>query len=554
LKRLSWTLVALVAAGVFLLVRVLPPRQAAVDTAAWADLMARTVAGAYHVHTTRSDGIGDRAAVAAAAARAGLGFVIVTDHGDGTRPPDPPEYIDGVLVLDAVEISTAGGHYVAIDMPRAPYPLGGAADAVVEDVRRLGGFGIAAHPDSPKPALRWTDGQAPIDGIEWLNTDSEWRGEPRRRLAGAVAGYFLRPGPAIATLLDRPATLDRWDQLTRFRPVVALAAADAHGGVGRPAEDTGRTLFGTAGIPTYEASFRAFSNRVVLERPLTGKAADDARAVYAAIRRGSVFSTIDALAAPAALDFHVEAGLAETPMGGVLPGDSDATVVVRAAMPPGAELVLLHNGREVASSRGELRRALTEAHGAYRVEVRVPGAPGTPPVPWLVSNPVYFSDAPPALATAQGPPAATPGAPPAPFPWRIEKDPSSRAVLRTGASEVELAYTLAGGEAHSQFVALATDVQRQAFTAIDLGLAGDRPLRVSVQVRTASGQRWGRSYYVDPSGSNLRVPLTSLRPIDSAPGTVSGIDVTSILLVIDLGNADPGRAGALRVKSSALIN
>jgi hypothetical protein len=552
LKRLSWTLVALVAAGVFLFVRILPARPAAVDVSAWADLVARTVPGAYHVHTTRSDGMGDRAAVAAAAARAGLGFVIVTDHGDGTRPPDPPDYIGGVLMLDAVEISTIGGHYVALEMPRAPYPLGGAADAVVEDVRRLGGFGIAAHPDSPKPALRWTDAQAPIDGIEWLNTDSEWRDEPRSRLARAVAGYFLRPGPAIAALFDRPVTLERWDQLTRFRQVVALAAADAHGGVGRAAEDTGRTFFGTAGIPKYEASFRAFSNRVVLDRPLTGTAAADAQAIYGAIRRGSVFSTIDALAAPAALDFHVEAALGQIPMGGVLPEDSDATIVARAATPPGAELVLLHNGHEVATGRGEIRHGVTEAHGAYRVEVRLPGAPGTPPVPWLVGNPVYLG----ASASPIAPPVEAPAAAAriAPFPWRIEKDAASSATLRPGAHEVELVYTLAGGEASSQFVALATDVQRQAFAAIDLGLSGDRPLRVSVQVRTANGQRWGRSYYVEPSGSNLRIPLSSLRPIDSAPATVASIDVTSILLVIDLVNAEPGRSGTLRVKGSALTN
>ena len=547
------TLVALVAAGVFLFVRILPPGPAAVDVSAWADLVARTIPGAYHVHTTRSDGMGDRAAVAAAAARAGLGFVIVTDHGDGTRPPDPPEYIGGVLVLDAVEISTIGGHYVALEMPRAPYPLGGAADAVVEDVRRLGGFGIAAHPDSPKPALRWTDVRAPIDGVEWLNTDSEWRDEPRSRLARAVAGYFLRPGPAIAALFDRPVTLERWDQLTRFRPVVALAAADAHGGVGRAAEDTGRTFFGTAGIPKYEASFRAFSNRVVLDRPLTGTAAADARAIYGAIRRGSVFSTIDALAAPAALDFHVEAALGQIPMGGVLPEDSDATIVARAATPPGAELVLLHNGHEVATGRGEIRHAVTEAHGAYRVEVRLPGAPGTPPIPWLVSNPVYFG----ATASSMAPQAAAPtpgGAPIAPFPWRIEKDASSSATLRPGAHEVELAYTLGGGGAVSQFVAIASDLTRQAFTAIDLGLSGDRPLRVSIQVRTAGGQRWGRSYYVEPSGSHLRIPLSGLRPIDSAPATVASIDVTSILLVVDLANAAPGQSGTLRVTGSALVN
>jgi hypothetical protein len=167
---------------------------------------------------------------------------------------------------------------------------------------------------------------------------------------------------------------------------------------------------------------------------------------------------------------------------------------------------------------------------------------------------VYFGAVASPRATTEVAAAAPGGAPIAPFPWRIEKDASSSASLRTSAHEVELSYTLAGGDAHSQFVALASDVERQAFTALDLGLSGDRPLRVSVQVRAANGQRWGRSYYVDPGGSNLRVPLSSLRPIDSTAPAVSAGDVTSILLVIDLANAAPGRAGSLRVRTTALIN
>ena len=222
-------------------------------------------------------------------------FVILTAHADGTSQPAPPSYVNEVLVLGGVEISTDEGHYVDFDMTGAPYPLGGAAEAVVEDVTRLGGFGIAAHPDSPKPQLRWTDDRSPIDGIEWLNTDSEWRSESRGRLARAGIAYFLRPAAALASLFDRPVTLDRWDRLTATRlrqgfgrqapQVVALAGADAHGGVKRVAEDPGRSLPGLAGIPSYEASFRAFTNRVVLERPLSGTRGGCPR-IYAAIRKG----------------------------------------------------------------------------------------------------------------------------------------------------------------------------------------------------------------------------------------------------------------------------
>lgn len=550
------TLVALVAASVLFLWRVAPPKPLALDTAAWADLAARTVPGAYHIHTTRSDGHGDKAAVAAAAGRAGVKFIILTDHGDGTRPPDAPAYVDGVLVLDGVEVSTDEGHYVAFDMPRAPYPLGGGAESVAEDVARLGGFGVAAHPDSPKASLRWTSG-APVDGIEWLNLDSEWRDETRPRLASAGIAYFLRPGPALALLIDRPSTLDRWAGLIARQRIVALAAADAHGGIGRRAEDPGRSLAGTVGIPGYEASFRTFTNRVVLDKPLTGDAAADARAVYRAVREGRVFSSLDALAGPALLDFWVESGLDRAPMGAVLPEDSDATIFGKALVPPGGEMRLLKEGRAIATSTtGELHSVLTGATGAYRIEVHVPGAPGTPAVPWLVSNPIYFHAEGAQGAGAKGTGAGAEGARVAPFPWRIEKDPRSSATLRVEQFEVALEYKLAEGERTSQFVALASDLRRQAFSAIDLTLAGDRPLRVAVQLRRADGIRWRRSYYVDPAGTRLHVPLADLRAVgnDGAGGRISAAEATSILIVIDLANANPGRAGVLRIKGSALVN
>src|SRR5450759_1845007 len=90
-----------------------------------------TIPGIIHVHTYRSDGLSGPDEIAAAAARAGLAFVVFTDHGDGTRVPDPPTYRSGVLCLDGVEISTTGGHYVALDMSASPYPLGGEARDVM---------------------------------------------------------------------------------------------------------------------------------------------------------------------------------------------------------------------------------------------------------------------------------------------------------------------------------------------------------------------------------------------------------------------------------------
>ena len=131
----------------------------------------------------------------------------------------------GVLCIDAVEVSTNGGHVIALDMEASPYPLGGEAGAVIEDVIRLGGMPIVAHPDSPKSELAWTDTDSPIAGIEWLNLDSAWRSASKLRLSRLAFDALIRPGPAVARLLDRPVqSLARWDALATRRRVVGVAA------------------------------------------------------------------------------------------------------------------------------------------------------------------------------------------------------------------------------------------------------------------------------------------------------------------------------------------
>jgi hypothetical protein len=548
---LQRTPVRLAAAGVLVVLLflffLLPPSPSRLDVRGWSDLASRTVAGAYHVHSRRSDGAADKRTIAHAAARAGLAFVILTDHGDGTRPPDPPEYLEGVLCVDAVEISTDDGHYVALDMRPSPYPLGGAADAVVEDVARLGGFGVAAHPDSPKPELRWTNTTAPIDGIEWLNEDSEWRNQSRASLARAGLAYFLRPGPALAMLLDRPATIDRWDRLTMRRRVVALAGIDAHGGVGRRMEDG--SLSGVLGIPSYEASFRTFSVRATLDRPWAGAPAQDARALMDAIRSGRVYTTIDALASPGLLAFQADADGKSIPMGEALPPGTAVTLTARVLKPPAANLVLLRNGQEVASTHDAQLRTQVKGKGAYRIEVRVPTAPGQPPIPWIVSNPIYVRAPEGGSHPAELPPSG--GSDVSPDVWRIEKDPGSSAILRTSKG-VELEYTLRPGPRASQYVAIAAPVSARAIAGVRLTLAANRPSRISIQLRTAAGLRWRHSEYISADPRTIALRAADFRPVDQAPVDLAGQAITSLLIVVDLTNASPGRSGTLRVLEAAV--
>ena len=112
---------------------------------------AARVSGAYHVHSTQSDGSGDRAAVAAAAHRAGLQFVIFTDHGDATRSPAPPAYLSGVLCVDGVEVSTDGRALCGARSCRSAVPAGRGAVRCCRGRHAPGWFRVRRTPGLRAP-------------------------------------------------------------------------------------------------------------------------------------------------------------------------------------------------------------------------------------------------------------------------------------------------------------------------------------------------------------------------------------------------------------------
>jgi hypothetical protein len=550
---------------------VMPPRPLASLAVDWAPAQP-VVRGAYHVHTNRSDGSGTWQEVAEMAARVGLAFVIFTDHGDGTRQREPPRYHAGVLCIDGVEISTWAGHYVAIpghDAP-APYPLAGEPRAVVEDVRRFfggAGVGIVAHPGSPRQPLEWRDWDLPFDGLEWLNADSEWRDEGLR-LGRALLTYPFRPVETLAAMVNRPApVLEQWDRLTRHRAVRVLAGHDAHarlvlGGATDPYEGEPRLQ-----IPSYDVSLAAFSNHVVLARPWTGEAVDDARLLLAGIRHGAVYTTLDGRATPGPFEFEAVAGDAHAPMGEWIRAPlGDVELRARAGAPAGTRLVILHEGAEVAEGADGTVTAIVSASGAYRVEGYLPGDEGRR-VPWLLSNPIYvdvddrygghhFSGAEGAAAE-----------PSDVLPLPALTDPAARSTEtsagstlevepvrdRDGREGVRLFYTLAGGAAAGQYVALRLPVSPGLASWSHLGVttSADREARVWVQLRRAGapdGERWGRSVAIHAGRHAEWLPLDRFRPLGIVSRDDAPLDeIEDVLIVVDTVNTAPGTSGTFVV-------
>jgi hypothetical protein len=531
-----------------------------------------TLAGALHVHTNRSDGRGSPDEVAAAARRAGLKFVVFTDHGDGTRVPDPPAYRSGVLCLDGVEISTTGGHYIAIGMTASPYPLGGEPRDVVEDVRRLGGFGIAAHVDSPKADLRWSDWDAPIDAVEILNPDSGWRAQlnrpgirPKLQLLAALGSYPFVPEETIGSLLGDPsAALDRWRSLADRRPVVAIAGVDAHAKLALWDVESGDNRF-TLPFPGYGAAFRTLSVHVRPDRPLSGDAVADADLFLRALRAGHVYTAVDALATPPYFEFSALAkNDALIKQGSSALAYEPLRLRVRSNAPRGFTTTVWEGARALTTDRRDQEFTLLVPQGpaSYRVEIRAADRPGRPL--WIVSNPIYAGRFPALHSAVERPPPAAPDPsevvvfPAADFGWAVEHDPATTSEAKPADAQIQFSFTLGPDRETRPYAALvAPPLNLAEANRVTLRMRADRPMRLSVQLRAgAEGmpeERWQRSVYVDSNQRDVTVAFGDMTPVGATSTQRPALSKKpSLILVVDTANTKSGAAGQVWIRRATI--
>jgi hypothetical protein len=323
--------------------------------------------GAFHVHTVRSDGRGTLEEVAAAARRAGLDFVVLTDHND--FEPRAPVHVDGVLIIPGVELSTPHGHLVALGTER---PLDASArEGSIEAVRAAGGLSFLSHPVQRKNPWRDWQSAPGATGLELYSADTMFRdalASPVSRLLPAVGAYLAHPVHGLLTLAGAPdEARQRLLSLAAAGPAVALCAHDAHG------------------LPAYEDVFRALA--LYVPAPPAGVAAEPARAaahVVTALGAGEALCIFRGLGEPASfamLGLQTEDGARRAHVGDVL----------QLRLPPlPAERVRVQvwgAGRLQADGRSV---ELTEP-GAVQVEVWVLGPgrlAGEEWRPWIVPSPV----------------------------------------------------------------------------------------------------------------------------------------------------------------------
>lgn len=332
------------------------------------------IVGAYHIHSTLSDGQKRPDRIAAIAARQPLDFIILTDHGNPNIASLASQgWKSGVLVLAGSELSTNRGHLVAMGFNEPRQPFARDAEGAAREITGAGGFSIIAHPFSK---TQWSWGQLnEYQGIEIVDSDTMMKKHIFTALPYLPA-LLINPRLYLLKTLDRPVqTLRKWDELNESAHVCGYFSVDAH--------------------LLYSALFSCFRLHVLLDRPLA-KDFDAARSqVFGALRAGKFYNAVDAARPAAGFRYY-----AETVSAGFNPRNSfrfdpasPPTLRAEAAFPFAVEIRLLRNGKEIMRT-GEKRLAFPAAEpGAYRVEVYLrEWSPLAPDVPWIVANPIYLQE------------------------------------------------------------------------------------------------------------------------------------------------------------------
>ncbi|HEX2896734.1 MAG TPA: PHP domain-containing protein, partial [candidate division Zixibacteria bacterium] len=139
--------------------------------------------GAIHMHTTESDGTKPLEEVVAIGQKAGLDFMLFTDHMTlSLRDAGKEEFYGKTLVIIGYEHNDPQdkNHYLIFQSPRV-YDEKFSVKQYVSAAAQDSAIGIMAHPDEIRdrlveyPPYPWTDWSVEgFTGIELWNQMSEW--------------------------------------------------------------------------------------------------------------------------------------------------------------------------------------------------------------------------------------------------------------------------------------------------------------------------------------------------------------------------------------------
>jgi hypothetical protein len=365
--------------------------------------------GNIHMHTVYSDGTGTFADLVAAAKRAGLDFVYVTDHNVLVRTQEEG-YRQGVLTLVGQEVHDENrkperSHLLCLGMEQDVTAHAPDPQALIDAVVAQGGLAFLAHPIEEYTRIfpdhyDWEDWHVKgYTGVELWNYMARFRGYATDWIRAILMAFF----PHWFTEGPLPAMLAKWDVLCQERPVVAIGGTDVHATVYNLGPVRRRFL-------SYAHCAQALNTHILTTQPLQGHLPDsragwqeesvrhDRSLVLGALAAGHAWIGYD-LAAPTRgfrfAAWHVPEDARARPSGQpkAIMGDSmplpppPEELYFDVQVPEPGDIRLLRDGVVVAREKGTQLHFRGREAGVYRVEVWKTrwGRPRG----WIFSNPIY---------------------------------------------------------------------------------------------------------------------------------------------------------------------
>ena len=340
-------------------------------------------AGNIHIHTVHSDGTGTFADVADAAHKAGLDFLIVTDHNVLLKQEEG--YRQGVLVLVGEEVNDPeredeANHLLCLGIEEDVTSYASDPQALIDAVREQGGVTFLAHPIERSSKLvpktyPWVDWSVRgFTGIELWNFMSSFREfaqDYATALAFSLTPHLFPEGPL-------PEVLGLWDDLLVEDKVVAIGGSDAHGKTYRLGPIRRR-------IFPYEFLFRAVNTHILTPVPFNGSLATDGELVYDALRQGHAWVAYDLVHPTHHFRFWATGTHDQAIMG------DDITLqeglALHAVLPAEARVIVRQNGDIVYDRVTRLLHFPVKEPGVYRLEAwkKAWGKERG----WIFANPIY---------------------------------------------------------------------------------------------------------------------------------------------------------------------
>jgi hypothetical protein len=341
-------------------------------------------AGVIHVHSTYSDGSKSIPEIAEMAAEVGLDFLMFSDHQTLQPKRDQLEgWYKGVLVAIGYEINDAAdeNHYLAFNLDRE-IPAEYSPLEYVQAVSDQGGYGIIAHPDEKRRAMKkyppypWKVWESDhYNGIEIWNQMSEW-------LEGLTHfnKYWRVFNPRRAILNPSPHAVRNWDEVNKTRRVVGIGGVDAHGHL--------YTLWGffQVTIFRYKVLFKTIRTHIITDRAFAGEGGEygqDIQNLYRNLFSCRCFISNYYVGDARGFRFWAENEQTKVVVGGELKFDRYTHLHVN--LPQSAQVHLIRDGVKISVQKGEHLVFEAGSPGLYRVEVYSFNRP------WIFTNHIRIS-------------------------------------------------------------------------------------------------------------------------------------------------------------------